>query len=187
MNQSEERLAKALRELASCSRQSAAPELAVSLKDAFRHHHAQRRQRTRVRIVLACLCMTALSGWFLLKNAALHNNSAQINTVHMIPSQEVSPSAEISVSTTRQAAALNRPAPRRKTSADVGSYWALPSFDLIPSGDQLRVVRLQMRGEDLRLVGAPVTEEIVRRRVTADFVVGHDGTPYAVKLVQANF
>jgi len=70
---------------------------------------------------------------------------------------------------------------------DAGGFWALPSFDLIPSGDQLRVIRVQLRGEDLRLVGAPVTEEIAWHRVTADFVVGHDGTPYAVKLVQANF
>ena len=140
-----------------------------------------------MRLILACLCVTALSGWFLLKNAVLNDNSARTNAVHMIPSQEVSPPAEINVSTTRQTAAQSRPIPHRRASVDVGGYWALPAFDLIPSGDQLRVVRLQLRGEDLRLVGAPVTEEIVRRRVTADFVVGHDGTPYAVKLVQANF
>ena len=58
---------------------------------------------------------------------------------------------------------------------------------MIPAGDELRVVRLEMPGEDLRLVGAAVTEEIARRRVTADFVVGHDGTPYAVRLVQTRF
>ncbi|HEY6249760.1 MAG TPA: hypothetical protein VI685_07345 [Candidatus Angelobacter sp.] len=187
MNQREQRLSTALRELASCSKQSASPELAVTLKDAFRRHHARRRRMIRVRISLVCLCVAGLAGLFLLKNASVNNSSGRTNVVHMIPPQEVLPPPELSVSTTKQQAPGKRISSSKKSSIDTGGFWALPSYDLIPSGDQLRVVRLQMRGEDLRLVGAPVTEEIVRRRVTADFVVGHDGTPYAVKLVQANF
>ena len=57
---------------------------------------------------------------------------------------------------------------------------------MIPAGDELRVVRLEMPGEDLRLVGAPVMEKLAGRHVTADFVVGHDGTPYAFRLVQSS-
>jgi hypothetical protein len=44
-----------------------------------------------------------------------------------------------------------------------------------------------MASEDLRMLGAPVTEDVMRRHVTADLVLGHDGTPYAVRIVKASF
>lgn len=187
MNQPEERLSSALRELASCSRQGASPELALALKDEFRRHHARRRRAFRMRIALVCLCMTGLASFFLLKKVPVSSNSARTTVIHTIPPQEIVPPPEVNISTARPPALLKRPAANRNPSVDARGFWALPSFDLVPSGDQLRVVRLQMRGEDLRLVGAPVAEAMVRHRVTADFVVGQDGTPYAVRLVQANF
>jgi len=187
MNQSEHRLSSALRELASCSKQSASPELGLALKDAFRRHHARRRQAFRVRIALLCLCVVGLAGLLLLKKAPVNNSAAQTTVIQTIPPAETTPPAEVNIATARPPALLTHPALNRNTSVNVRGFWALPSFYLIPSGDQLRVVRLQMSGEDLRLVGAPVAEEMVRHRVTADFVVGHDGTPYAVRLVQANF
>lgn len=187
MNQPEEQLSAALRELSTHSWQSASPELGLALKDAFRRHHKRRRQVFRMRIALGCLCVAALACLFLLKRPPASDNSARATVLQTIPPQEITSPAETNLSAVRPPALLKRQTPGRNTSADSRGFWALPSFDLIPSGDQLRVVRLQMRGEDLRLVGAPVAEAMVRHRVTADFVVGQDGTPYAVRLVQANF
>lgn len=187
MNQPEEKLSAALQELGSRSRQSAAPELGAMLRDEFRRHHVRRRRMIRLRIALVCLCVAGLAGLKLLKNNAVNNSSTQTNAVQIIPPQQVSPSVEVNISSVKQPEPPRRPIPKRQASTDVTGFWALPSFDLIPSGDRLRVVRMQMRGEDLRLIGAPIAEEIARRRVTADFVVGHDGTPYAVRLVQASF
>lgn len=140
-----------------------------------------------LRITLVCLCVTGLAGLVLLKSKPVSNRSTQTNAVQMISPQQVSPPIEINIASVKQPEPPRRPIPKGQPSTDVTGFWALPSFDLIPSGDRLRVVRMQMRGEDLRLIGAPVAEEIARRRVTADFVVGHDGTPYAVRLVQASF
>ena len=156
------------------------------IKDAFRRHHARRRRSIRFRVALICLCVTGLTGLILLKTKPLNNSSTQMIGAQIIPPQQVSPPVEINISSVKQPQTPRRPLPRQAPT-DVTGFWALPSFDLVPSGDRLRVVRMQMRGEDLRLIGAPVAEEIARRRVTADFVVGHDGTPYAVRLVQASF
>jgi hypothetical protein len=184
-NQRDEKLSAALRELASCSRQSASSELAITLKDAFRHHHARRRRALRVRIVLVSLCIAALAGSFLLKKPPVRNNSEGTTAIRTIPPLEVIPPPELSASQTRLPPETS--AKSRKNQANPSGFWTLPSVDLIPAGDQLRVVRMELRAEDLRLVGAPVTDAIARHRVTADFVVGQDGTPYAVRLVQANY
>jgi len=187
MNQPEEKLSAALRELAACSRQSASPEMAGTLKNAFRRHHRRRRLVFRVRIALVCLCVAGLATLFLLKKSSLSSNSAQTVVVHTIPPQEVTSPVEVNIATARPSAVPKHRERRRNTSVDAKGFWALPSYALIPSDDQLRVVRMEMRGEDLRLVGAPVPLENIRRRVTADFVVGQDGTPYAVRLVQASY
>lgn len=187
MNQSEQKLSSALRELASCSRQGASPELGLALKDEFRRHHARRRRAFRVRITLICLCVTGLAGFFLLKKMPVNNHSARTTVIQTIPPEETTPPTEVNISTARPPALVKHSILDEKTLPTAGKFWALPAFDLVPSGDRLRVVRLQMSGEDLRLVGAPVAEAMVRHRVTADFVVGQDGTPYAVRLVQANF
>jgi hypothetical protein len=63
-------------------------------------------------------------------------------------------------------------------------FVALPTFDpSIPTGPS-RVVRLDLPGSALQLIGYPVDEELLERRVLTDILVGQDGMPYAVRLVQ---
>ena len=50
--------------------------------------------------------------------------------------------------------------------------------------DELRVVRVQLPASALWQMGAPLNSDTANRRMLADFVVGQDGTPYAVRLVQ---
>jgi hypothetical protein len=65
-----------------------------------------------------------------------------------------------------------------------GDFVALPMFDpAIPIG-QSRMVRLDLPGSALQLIGYPVDEELLERRVLTDVLVGQDGVPYAVRLVQ---
>ena len=65
-------------------------------------------------------------------------------------------------------------------------FMILPSYDPAPVDDELRIVRLEVPGTTLQLMGAPVNEEISDRRMVAEFVVGADGTAYAVRLVGNN-
>lgn len=63
-------------------------------------------------------------------------------------------------------------------------FIALPSFDPdIPIG-QARMIRVELPGSDLQIIGYPVYEDLLQRRVLADVLVGQDGQPYAVRLIQ---
>jgi len=63
-------------------------------------------------------------------------------------------------------------------------FFALPYYDPAMTASDWQIVRLELTGAELRMVGAPVTEELADRRVRADFLIGRDGTPYGVRLVQ---
>ncbi len=64
------------------------------------------------------------------------------------------------------------------------SFVALPMLDpAVPPG-QSRLVRMEMPGSALQLIGYPITEDLLERRVVADVLVGQDGVPYAVRLVR---
>lgn len=184
MDQSGDRLSAALRELAALERQGASPEAGLMLQDAFRRHHLRRKRMLTIRAGLIGICVAGLAASFLLRKPAVKVTPQ--TTVQIISPEEVSDSPAVSASKIRRAApAGNNPA--TSNASAVSAFVALPSSVVLPPVDELRVVRLEMRGEDLRLVGAPVTEEIAARRITADFVVGHDGTPYAMRLVRSNF
>lgn len=64
------------------------------------------------------------------------------------------------------------------------AFLALPAYDPTMPKDDLQVVRVQLPASALWKIGAPVPADASERRVMADFVVGQDGTAYAVRLVQ---
>lgn len=183
----EERLSTALRELAASSKRGASPELGLTLKDAFRHHHARRRRIVRIRLTLLGVFVSLLAGSLLLKRPLANDPPDSALLVHTIPPQQVEFAADKSTSRVNPPATTRKAPVARSDSTPANAFLALPAFDMIPAGDDLRVVRLELPGEDLRLVGVPVMEKLNGRRVTADFVVGHDGTPYAVRLVQSRY
>jgi hypothetical protein len=185
MNHPDERLSAALRKLSASASQGASPELHSMLKNAFRRHHARRKRTMRIRAAILCLCIAGLATSFLLTRSSVKNTENR--SVRTIPPQEILHPQAVSASTTSHPTSLRKTSPRSRASTQDSAFVPLPSFDMISAGDELRVVRLELPGDDLRLVGAAVTEEVARRRVTADFVVGHDGTPYAVRLVQTRF
>jgi hypothetical protein len=61
---------------------------------------------------------------------------------------------------------------------------ALPAYDPSVPLDDLQVVRVQLPASALWKMGAPMPPDASERRMLADFVVGQDGTAYAVRLVQ---
>lgn len=72
----------------------------------------------------------------------------------------------------------------RTNSAAEELFVALPSFAFRAQDEQLRVIRVSMPVSSLRLLGAPVNDEpMTRRLTTVDLLIGSDGTPYAVRLV----
>jgi len=68
---------------------------------------------------------------------------------------------------------------------EAADFVALPSFDpAIPVGES-RMVRMDLPGSALQLMGYPVEGQLLDHRIVTDVLVGQDGMPYAVRLVQA--
>lgn len=184
---SETLLSAALHRLAKGSPSSAPEQLGANLARSFRQHHARRR-RARVAAwsaLAACLIVAAVLGF----------KFAGGQAITIQPNIATQPQPVQAPSSVQQATEREPQRPKNhngvmakaKPNADANQndgFVPLPSYDpAIGTGD-FQVVRLELSGADLRLVGAPVAEDLSDRRILADVVVGRDGTPYAVRFVQ---
>ena len=199
MNQfeSEDRLVGALRRLAEESSRVPSPEVAAGLAAAFRRHHRRRRTRNAVLVVLA-ICSLASVALFLtrqekaapvmVKNPSSPVTSPVVESATPTPASSTMGTANNPGSKKAAQRDVRQRAVRYQTVASQArqslAFLPLPSYDPAVRNDELRIVRVEMPIQDLRLVGAPVAADVPNRQVRADFVVGHDGTPYAVRLIQ---
>ena len=173
-------LPEALRDLAMSERHQAPPELGAALKAAYLRRHAGRRRTRRMRVAAVVGLVMALFAAL----GTLHKPATVANNPHPAPAVTarvgaalaVSPAADLSL-------AASRPPAKAPATIVTESFLPLPAYSPQIADEDLRVVRVELKGESLRLVGAPVHEENADRLLLADFVVGQDGTPYAVRLV----
>ena len=189
MNQPDNRLSAALRRLGSIAPRGAPLALGDILKNEFRRHHIRRRRNRNARILLAAACLTASLGTFLFLRPPPSNMTAIHESLETMPSQADILVALTEPKTTRPKAVKSHASNRgRKNSITAENrFVALPTFDPAIPIDHLQMVRLDLPGRDLRLVGFPVREEIADRRIVADVLLAQDGTPYALRLVQNSF
>jgi hypothetical protein len=189
VNNSEARLTKALRSLAATSPGSAPPEVGDALAQAFRRHHARRRVVRHSTIAAAIVILLALPAAVVLSRR------------HGVPTPSGNAGGTVTNAPSPMAVHSNHPLPKQATSVsriqkrpvatsahatERDDFVPLPSYGLRSQAEDLRIVRLQVNGRALRLVGAPVSGDFDERPVLADFVVGQDGTPYAVRLLRQN-
>jgi hypothetical protein len=187
MNQSDNRLSAALRSLRTIAPRSAPPALGDRLKGEFRRHHRRRRRERNARILLAAACLAASVGAFLILKPRTSNTAA----IHE-PIQTTLPSnANVSTRSTEPKPKQLRTVrnhgsnrTRKNPASAAYRFVALPTFDPAIPIDHLEMVRVDLPGRALRLVGFPVSEEVADRRVVADILLAQDGTPYALRLVQ---
>lgn len=139
-------------------------------------------------LAAAILFIAALTVLLVLPRRVDHvERSQSVQPIQQVPavgptsgSDKTKDNAPSSISQVRVAPSAPARVGRR---SDADRFIALPSYDpAVPAGD-LQMVRLEVTGGDLRLLGAPVAGDL-SARVTADFITGRDGTPYAVRLVQ---
>jgi hypothetical protein len=189
VNNSEARLTKALRSLAATSPGSAPPEMGDALAQAFRRHHARRRV-VRHRIAAAIVILLALPAAVVLSRR--HGVPTPSGNAGGTVTNAPSPMAAHSDlplpkrAATSRSRIQKRPAATSAHATERDDFVPLPSYGLRSQAEDLRIVRLQVNGRALRLVGAPVSGDFDERPVLADFVVGQDGTPYAVRLLRQN-
>jgi hypothetical protein len=187
MNQPDNRLSAALRRLGTIAPRSAPPALGDMLKVEFRRHHLRRKRERNARILLAAACFAASVGAFLILRPR-----RSVPVAIQLPLQTTLASkANVSVQPTEPKLAQPRTTrshvwnrTRKSPASAAYRFVALPTFDPAIPIDHLEMVRVDLPGRALRLVGFPISEEFADRRVVADVVLAQDGTPYALRLVQ---
>jgi hypothetical protein len=184
--QSDVRLTEALRRLGASSPQTAPPELGAGLLTEFRRYHARRRwiRCAATAALAACVLMAAQ---LLIRTPSHPRPDSGVVTVaapqisKQISGKTVAPhAAALPTPTTVKHSSTKPKAP----TAPTREFVALPAYDPAIPIDELRVVRVRLPASALWQMGAPLNSDTADRRMLADFVVGQDGTPYAVRLLQ---
>jgi hypothetical protein len=202
MNPQRHTLSESLRELAADSPQ-ASPELGVRLRQAFARHHAQRRRRKRaVFAVGLAACLAIGVAW--LRTGKQTQDVRKPGPLAQVAKSPVPQPEIVAPKIERPSKSLIASAPvkprvgakqRSKTqdhsveaapAVTAGDFIALPTFDpAVPVGES-RMVRMDLPGSALQLIGYPVDGQLLDRRIVADVLVGEDGLPYAVRLIKTH-
>jgi len=193
MNQfgSEDRLSKALHRLAQESARNTPPDLGSALAGAFRRHHHRRRVKNSA-IVLLAIAFLLSTVWFFPKSTATPPTAQNTTKEPAVTSAGASAVSKDTKTERKERPQTAKVASRRRASGEKtqvaareSGFLPLPSYDpSVAANRDLQIIRVRMPIQDLRLVGAPVNAAMPNRQVLADFVVGQDGTPYAVRLIQ---
>jgi hypothetical protein len=199
----DDKLTRAMRNLAATSQQGASAETGLGLAAAFRRHHARRRRIRRISLAGLMTCFLAMAGLVFFQTRQTprpaQNATQNANQAHIEPAN-----APAQASQAIQAASMpaERPRPAHEllhpqllhhqllhsnvTATKVAysrEFVALPGYDPEVPAEDLHIVRVQLPTSTLWQMGAPINPAGPERRVLADFVVGQDGTPYGVRLV----
>jgi hypothetical protein len=182
-NPSEALLSAALHRLATGSARNAPADVGARLAQEFRRHHLRRR-RARTALVVSLVASLALAAALLLSLRPVKQNAPTVahETVPVV-APGTGPATQ-NATAQAQTPPTGPKAAQAASSRSENDFVALDTYDPATAPSELQIVRLELTGADLRLVGAPVTEDLSDRRLLADIVVGTDGTPYAVRLVR---
>jgi len=188
--ESEERLVDALRHLAQESPRNAPLELGTALASAFQRHHRRRRVKNAAIAALVIICLSS-AAWLLTKTS--QKPAPQVVKHNPAPASPVEKTMTANAPSTRETKkavkhvsghGIPHHSDAQIEARQDDGFLPLPAYDPAATEGELQIIRVEMPIQDLRLVGAPVSAEVPNRRVLADFVVGQDGTPYGVRLVQ---
>ncbi len=73
---------------------------------------------------------------------------------------------------------------KQATWSSLDEFVALPVSEGLPRAGELSVVRMELRGSDLQQYGLQAPPDAVARTMLAEFVVGEDGLPRAIRIVR---
>lgn len=184
---SEALLSSALHRLATAGDRNAPPELGASLMERFRHHHRRRRQ---IRLAVAAAvagCVLGLAAFAgMLRPVHTADKKTPVHTPEEAPA--IAPAVRASSGPDSEPKRHRTEQTRRVTGATQAAndegFVPLPSYDPASASSDLQMVRVEVTGSELRMLGARVAGDLSDRPVMADFITDRDGTPYAVRLVQ---
>ena len=81
-------------------------------------------------------------------------------------------------------AGLRDSSPKQATWNSLDEFVPLPASEGLPVAAELSVVRIKLRGSDLQQYGLETPADAVAQTMLAEFVVGEDGLPRAIRIVR---
>jgi hypothetical protein len=81
-------------------------------------------------------------------------------------------------------AGLRGSSPKPATWNSLDEFVPLPASEGLPTASELSVVRIKLRGSDLEQYGLEAPADAVAQTLLAEFVVGEDGLPRAIRIVR---
>ena len=79
---------------------------------------------------------------------------------------------------------LRDSSPKQATWNSLDEFVPLPVSEGLPPAAELSVVRINLRGSDLQQYGLEAPADAVAQTMSAEFVVGEDGLPRAIRIVR---
>ena len=139
--------------------------------------------------------------WQTRRSPHSQNEQARSVPAPSVKPEPLPPSARVTGRQNVQSQSVqSQPAPVRRPGADRASFraassqqatWnsldefvALPVSEGLPPATELSVVRIKLRGSDLQQYGLEAPADAVARTMLAEFVVGEDGLPRAIRIVR---
>ncbi len=132
---------------------------------------------------------------------SLQTHQPQTQQAHSLPAPQVSPEPLHSSPVTARhrveskarpvPAAVKARAPLRHsspqeapTSSSLDAFVPLPASEGLPTAAELSIVRIRLRGSDLQQYGLQTPADAMAQTMLAEFAVGEDGLPRAIRIVR---
>jgi hypothetical protein len=121
---------------------------------------------------------------------ARRSHQPQSQQVRSVPAPQVRPEpTQSQTSAPRHTARIERAGlrasqPKHATWNSLDEFVALPVSEGLPPAAELSVVRIKLRGSDLQQYGLVAPPDSVAQTMLAEFVVGEDGLPRAIRIVR---
>jgi hypothetical protein len=98
--------------------------------------------------------------------------------------RSLQPKSALARSAERREAGLHRSAPKAAAWNSLDEFVPLPVSEGLSTAGELSVVRVKLRGSDLQQYGLETPADAVAQTMMAEFVVGEDGLPRAIRILR---
>ena len=153
--------------------------------------------------VAVLLAVVAVAGviWRSLQTHPPQTQRAQTQQAHSLPAPQVSPkplhsspvtahqSVESKAEQARETVKARAPlrpssSPEAPTLSSLDAFVPLPASEGLPTAAELSIVRIRLRGSDLQQYGLQTPADAQAKTMLAEFAVGEDGLPRAIRIVR---
>jgi hypothetical protein len=111
--------------------------------------------------------------------------SGPLHSSPIIAGQSIEPKAEPARRAVKALSPLRHSSPPdAPTSSSLDAFVPLPVSEGLPAAAALSIVRMRLRGSDLQQYGLLTPADAVAKTMLAEFAVGEDGLPRAIRIVR---